>query len=346
MSKIKYKYAKDLSGNIISINSVNKDQRDKYFCISCGKELIAKLGLKNVYHFAHKVVTSSCSFETYLHQLGKHKFCENYENCLANGIPYLINLKIEEICNSCSEFNISCTSESIKSFDLTKYYKEIQIEKEHQGFRPDILLSNSKGDVLYIEIAVTHKCEIEKVNSEIRIIEFELKTEDDLDFITNNKISYSCPQINLLNFLTAPIKNRDITQCDNKYYQFFIFQSGKYYFTYNSVDNYRKVNRRRTTTYSKIFTPQYLIDELEYTREEAEVDFYYQDKCEVIISEVYKAHEAGINIKSCFFCKYHSETDFKGRYIDENVVFCKFQKELYSAGKAFDCKYYRLFNKK
>ena len=53
---IKYKYAKDHNQKIVEISTINKHDRNnsQYYCISCGKELIARLGEKNQHHFAHK----------------------------------------------------------------------------------------------------------------------------------------------------------------------------------------------------------------------------------------------------------------------------------------------------
>ena len=45
---IKYRYAFDSRKNTIDITTINKNDRNssKYYCISCGKELTAKLGDK------------------------------------------------------------------------------------------------------------------------------------------------------------------------------------------------------------------------------------------------------------------------------------------------------------
>ena len=80
---IKYKYAKNHNQKIVEISTINKHDRNnsQYYCISCGKELIARLGENNQHHFAHKSSADniSCNNETYLHELAKIKIKEKFE---------------------------------------------------------------------------------------------------------------------------------------------------------------------------------------------------------------------------------------------------------------------------
>ena len=73
MSRIKYHYAKNQDGVIINIADVVKEDRksQRFFCISCGAEMIPKLGEVKARHFAHKAETPNCNSETYLHKLTK-----------------------------------------------------------------------------------------------------------------------------------------------------------------------------------------------------------------------------------------------------------------------------------
>ena len=64
---VQYKYAKTESGIITKINDINKGTNSKYFCISCGNQLIPKLGKLRDHHFAHKSSELICNGETYLH---------------------------------------------------------------------------------------------------------------------------------------------------------------------------------------------------------------------------------------------------------------------------------------
>ena len=71
---IKYQYALDEENHIIDISMINKEHRihSNYHCLSCGRELIAKLGEIKQKHFAHKFDTEGfpCNNETYLGSAG------------------------------------------------------------------------------------------------------------------------------------------------------------------------------------------------------------------------------------------------------------------------------------
>ena len=68
MADIKYSYAYD-GDVVVHIDDVS--EHGTFYCISCGKEMVAKLGDKKSHHFAHKVNDVSCNSETYLHKLAK-----------------------------------------------------------------------------------------------------------------------------------------------------------------------------------------------------------------------------------------------------------------------------------
>ena len=73
MRTSKYHYAYNENKIVIDIRNVSAEYRIKnsFYCISCGTEMVAKLGHKNIHHFAHKSGDEFCSSETYLHKLGK-----------------------------------------------------------------------------------------------------------------------------------------------------------------------------------------------------------------------------------------------------------------------------------
>ena len=75
---IQFHNATDTDDKIININDVTRDNRaEHYFCIGCGKEMSAVLGEKREHHFRHKEDT--CSWESYLHQLGKKLIKQRFE---------------------------------------------------------------------------------------------------------------------------------------------------------------------------------------------------------------------------------------------------------------------------
>jgi len=78
---VKYQYAFDQKGQVIFIYDLTKDSLivNKFKCISCGNEIIARLGRLKKKHFAHKEIVT-CSGETYIHQLGKQLFMTSTKN--------------------------------------------------------------------------------------------------------------------------------------------------------------------------------------------------------------------------------------------------------------------------
>lgn len=72
--------------------------------------------------------------------------------------------------------------------DLKQHYDECIIEQSIQGFRADLLLRDSKGSApdIMVEVWYTHRCEPEKINSGLPIIEFKIRSFDDINEIIRN----------------------------------------------------------------------------------------------------------------------------------------------------------------
>lgn len=176
---VKYLFAKDLSGNLIKIDQVAAGNRRKetFRCLGCNMEMNPVLGTKRDHHFRHKGDT--CSYESYLHKLGKAYFKYVFDNCGTFEIGYsAMNKCANEECPF-RDYECNQETKSVHMFDLKKYYNCCEIESEYKGFIADLKLSNNEKNIppIFIEIAVTHKCSLEKINSGIRIIEINLSSE-------------------------------------------------------------------------------------------------------------------------------------------------------------------------
>ena len=79
---IKYHYALDETGTLISVEDVCPEDRNKhrYTCLGCGAEMILKAGKVKARHFAHKINTEHCGVETYLHKLAKRIVKRKFES--------------------------------------------------------------------------------------------------------------------------------------------------------------------------------------------------------------------------------------------------------------------------
>lgn len=186
-------YALNSHNHLIHIDKVDKANKEKYTCLNCGQELIARKGDVNAHHFSHKKLLA-CSFESYLHKLGKRRFYEEYTDCLTSGSPFELEYHNKRTCISCRDtegISLSCSLPSkTEVFNLISYFDLIFLEKSYQGFVPDLLLASSKhSEVLFVEIAVTHFSSKAKLESGIRIIEIYLEEEGDLDFLKTRRIS-------------------------------------------------------------------------------------------------------------------------------------------------------------
>lgn len=178
-----HSYAKDKSGVMVHISEVERDQKDGYFCMCCNGDMVARKGNVMIHHFAHKSL-AECSGETVLHHMAKMAFFDAYKRCLKDKSPFYIGLKYKEI-RCCSEY-MECkkSKDKISRYDLTEFYDKIEVESKHGNFIPDIKLSNTeRGLVMFIEIAVTHKCSQQKIDSGVKIVEILIKKSSDIKAI-------------------------------------------------------------------------------------------------------------------------------------------------------------------
>ena len=186
MGELKYKYAFDEIGNIVSIEDFTKESSKlhTFKCIVCGGELRPRaIGSKHRRaHFYHKEVVS-CNGETYLHKLGKLYIKQHFDNSDKFCISYEVSKTCKE--HNCNLRNYNCHKEhEINQVDLKEFYDTCTIEATIKGFVADLLLTNSKNPNIQptlIEICVTHPCEDEKKQSELKIIEISIKTEKDIE---------------------------------------------------------------------------------------------------------------------------------------------------------------------
>lgn len=207
---IKYRFAKLIDNSVFSIDEISKQfaQENNFFCIGCGNELIPKMGLKNRKHFAHKT-DCTASKETYLHKAGKQIFKENYLYHLTNKKSLTVDYYSHHLCDdSYSLTNHVCDiGQKVEKFDLIKSFPFIEEEKSYQNFRPDLrIFSNSHS--IFIEIAVTHKSSKAKLSSSHKIIEFHIKTEDDLSLLSSSEFTLSDPRITYYNFTSKKKKGK------------------------------------------------------------------------------------------------------------------------------------------
>lgn len=203
MSKeVKYHYALNEQGELVSIHDVGRNE-GKFFCPECHGEMIPKKGAHNAWHFAHK--TETCKYDNYLHTIAEIML-QNWYN---NSKEVYLSAPISEKCinyEKCVFKRDLCVHEAnSKPYNLKKWFvncerepKDVEIKT---GFRPDLFLRNNSNpnNIIFLEINVTHPCDIKKINSGYRIIEFDIESEDDIESIINNNFIQRSDKVRMYN---------------------------------------------------------------------------------------------------------------------------------------------------
>lgn len=188
MSDILYHYCRDDNGNLVAIEDVTEDNRHekRLCCLSCGNEMIPKLGKEREHHFAHKTLCN-CNGETYLHKLAKIRLRKEFER---NPASFLMQLRGDLLCENHKTcfFHASdyCKEEDklLPAINLHKWYDTIQEEVSINGFVADLLLTSKEYPErrpLLIEVVVTHRCDISKIRSGLKIIEVPVRSEEQIE---------------------------------------------------------------------------------------------------------------------------------------------------------------------
>ena len=176
------------------------------YCLGCGKKVQAYAINTKVQrtHFRHlKGIgggDGGCGeSESYIHNLSKIRFAENYKNIS------IFNL-YREIMLTCTQSKYpSCKKKSTEILNLKKMYPYIKVEKRDGSFIPDCLLYNNKNEKIYIEIKYKSSISDAKRDSGIPIIEIEVQKELDIDrTIKYNTIKQNDRGIKLYNFNSIP----------------------------------------------------------------------------------------------------------------------------------------------
>lgn len=208
---IRYRYAINEHGNVLSIDNITEKNKNKIFtCGGCGERLSPRALKSNkvIPHFYHPYDESfsqrECSGETYLHWISKELLAESFQQ---SG-PFVLEWKSTSSCIHEDADWTMCYKEHEHFMNLTKEYPIVTVEKKDGDFIPDILLSNKNGGKIYVEICNSSTCSIEKRNSGNKIIEIKVKNEEDIEKIVRSRtidggyahIDYSYTNIELINF--------------------------------------------------------------------------------------------------------------------------------------------------
>ena len=182
---ITFHNAIDADGHIVHIDEVTRENRaEHYYCVGCGEEMSAVLGDKREHHFRHK--EAHCSWESYLHKLGKMRLKERFDTQKEFIIKYYVEYRCDK-SKGCKLEPIykdqKCNRREQVAIDLKKLFDTCEEEVTYKGYRADLMLSNKEHperEPIFLEISVTHDCEPEKLSSGIQIIELKIVDEKDV----------------------------------------------------------------------------------------------------------------------------------------------------------------------
>lgn len=326
---VTHRYARNSEHNTIDVQTLlnENNKSERLFCLSCDREMTAKLGAQREWHFAHKHdgLALNCSQETYLHNAAKNLLYENIQKRLQQNQQYLLPITRPIVCDKChfpfSPYQDCVLGKDNSNFDLLSKFREARLESYVAGFKPDICLSSNEAK-LFIEIAVSHRVEQAKIDSGYRIIEIEISSEADLKHLSSDILNPRLLIINRYNFESKPIrksiKPTECTQGDKR--RFILYKSGK-----------------------SVIAPKMSYYEVTKLSESA---LYIADipdelpESEAYLKELSKVARYNLKITNCHFCRYHGYESSFG-FISERV-FCKYYKQPVSnTNKAASCEIYK-----
>lgn len=326
---MKYRYAWGAHSEKVDILELAKESdaaRQHFSCMSCGRDLIPVLGRRREKHFRHRPdEEAACSRETYLHALAKKQIIEGFSDAIQTRQPFILTLPAERFCTRWKdELGYTCQQPmGWREYDLTIHFDTVQIEAPIGGFVADILLTSSKSDEkLLIEIAVTHRCEQDKISSGYRIIEVSVSDENQAGLLSTG-IDARARNVTTYNLKKQPPMGVPcVPNCGAELTAFFVYRSGKSRLLTASPEIVAAERQRRAAIYSRV------VDEVSHG---IIMPFLATEGYQ---SEALRALENGVAIKCCFFCRY------AGLDTVNKPVFCKIRRVEVGVNEAVDCSAY------
>ena len=318
-NRMEQHYAVSKSDVLVHINDA-RNSEEECFCPHCGCRMLKRCGNIRAWHFAHdyrynKEYNKECSYESYLHAFAKIRLKQWFDESESIILHYNERM-VCEFAEGCiwKESDDECLKLNEKTTNLKNYLTQCKPEEtiavNNDRFRADLLWSNPKNpnnDIL-IEIKVTHECTQKKKESQKRIIEFEIHSEEDVEYIVANDIQES-EKVRFYGFTTNEIIDKSIP-AKHLLSKFIYYKSGKAYPKSEcNCKNYR--NRRPNALLEVSFKDKYI------AQNEPEIPCWH-----LFYWGLSLAWEKGHNVRNCYLCK-HRNYPF-----EEKKLNCKLKHEL------------------
>lgn len=300
-------YALSKDGVLTHIKDAYNSVED-FFCPHCKCRMIKKCGQIRQWHFAHDwriadEQQKQCTYETYLHSYAKMRLEQWFKESDSIIIRYKTSFKCNKY-NTCKlKAKDRCRSILKDTVNIKDYLNKCEVEKDitidNQLFRPDLIWYNEKKKIeegIFIEVKVTHGCTETKKNSSVRIIEFEIESEDDVDKIISNEIAEN-EYTHFYGFRIKTSKNTlDISPCSLELSlypilkKFILYKNGKGFIRNVSGQDYH--NRDSQSCFEMTVSSDRYIDNESFFRNG------------FLVAKAY-----GLDINTCLFCKHHYSID-------------------------------------
>ncbi len=300
---VQFLFANDVNGSLVDISKVTSDNREQYFCPSCGMEMSAVLGNKREHHYRHK--GDSCSYESYLHKISKLLVKQRFDGKSSFEIAYFVTKECPK--SDCPLRTAVCANRArvLHKVNLKERYNCCEIEGSHAGFRADVKLFNSdKPEIkpLFIEIAVSHECTPEKLSSGIPIIEIKVANEEDAlrPLVEQDATSYNQadPYRHLLQPMSETVKfynfERNISP-DKTLSRFIIYKGRDGYLRGGVEKDYAPCTMVGNRNENALCEIQFVSS-----------DIHRENRFPILYFGMFKLVDEGIEIKNCRICKHFS----------------------------------------
>lgn len=218
LDNVKFRKAIDQSGKIVEITDVKNQsisKQQEFRCIGCERRLRPRTGEIRTAHFYHHK-SQACSFETYLHKLGKQLFYQEFQKRKDESNEFILGIPEKVVCKKFESFGKTCTTRTMDSgrVNLIIEYPEIKMETRSGQFIPDLLIFHPElNKFVFIEIVVSNAPSLDKLNSGYPIIQINAESENDFDFLKAGFVSESIPQVEIHNF---PKSTVNVESCGSK----------------------------------------------------------------------------------------------------------------------------------
>lgn len=295
-------YAVSKSGVLTHIKDAHNSTED-YCCPSCGCRMLKKCGSIRTWHFAHdwrdaNELQKKCSYESYLHEYAKLRLKQWFEESDSIIFHYVQSVECKKYKDCEFMKEPTCRLNIEMSYDLKDVFKKCSIEapvtESNGSYRADLLLTSEDGSKqILIEIKVSHGCTEKKKDSGARIIEFDVTSEEDVDYIISHDIKES-DKVRYYGFDLIRNDEKGLIKPARRLRKFILFKSGKIFCEKTCCQD---VENHRCTSLFEITT----------------VNVSDEDCWRLTLYGLMKARERGFKYPSCFLCDHCYYNEESGR---------------------------------